>query len=152
MIMKLATALSERSDIQNKISEISVRLNNNAKVQDGDTPAENPIKLMEELDILLIRLEDLMAKINLTNSKTVYDGKTITELLARRDCLKKKIEVMRDFLNNASNRVNRMTRTEIKIISTVPVAEMQETLDCLSKELRQTDEQIQALNWTTELI
>lgn len=143
---------SERSDIQNKISEISVRLNNNAKVQDGDTPAENPIKLMEELDSLLIRLEDLMAKINLTNSKTVYDGKTITELLAHRDCLKKKIEIMRNFLNNASNRVNRMTRTEIKIISTVPVSEIQETLDCLSKELRQTDEKIQELNWTTELI
>lgn len=152
MIMKLATALSERSDIQNKISEISVRLNNNAKVQDGDTPAENPIKLMEELDSLLIRLEDLMAKINLTNSKTIYDGKTITELLARRDCLKKKIEVMRNFLNNASNRVNRMTRTEIKIISTVPVDEMQKNIDCLSKELRQTDEKIQELNWTTELI
>lgn len=152
MIMKLATALSERSDIQNKISEISVRLNNNAKVQDGDTPAENPIKLMEELDILLIRLEDLMAKINLTNSKTIYDGKTITELLAHRDCLKKKIEVMRNFLNNASNRVNRVTRTEIKIISTVPVDEIQETLDCLSKELRQTDEKIQELNWITELI
>lgn len=150
--MKLATALSERSDIQNKISEISVRLNNNAKVQDGDTPAENPIKLMEELDSLLIRLEDLMAKINLTNSKTVYDGKTITELLAHRDCLNKKIEIMRNFLNNASNRVNRMTRTEIKIISTVPVSEIQETLDCLSKELRQTDEKIQELNWTTELI
>ncbi|MCM1006380.1 MAG: DIP1984 family protein [Ruminococcus flavefaciens] len=150
--MKLATALSERSDIQNKISEISVRLNNNAKVQDGDTPTENPIKLIEELDSMLIRLEYLMAKINLTNSRTVYDGKTITELLARRDCLKKKIETIRNFLNNSSNRVNRMTRTEIKIISTVPVSEIQETLDCLSKELRQTDEKIQELNWTTELI
>lgn len=150
--MKLATALSERSDIQNKISELSIRLNNNAKVQDGDTPAESPIKLMEELDRLFIRLENLMTKINLTNSKTVYDGKTITELLAHRDCLKKKIEVMRTFLNNASNRVNRTTKTEIKIISTVTVSEIQETLDCLSKELRQTDEKIQELNWTTKLI
>lgn len=135
-----------------KISEISVRLNNNAKVQDGDTPAENPLKLIEELDGLLVRLETLMAKINLTNSKIVYNEKTITELLAHRDCLKKKIEVIRNFLNSASNRVNRMTRTEIKIISTVPVAEIQTTLDCLSKELRQTDEKIQELNWTSELI
>lgn len=150
--MKLATALSERSDIQNKISEISVRLNNNAKIQDGDTPAENPLKLIEELNGLLVRLENLMAKINLTNSKTIYNGKTITELLAYRDCLKKKIEIMRNFLNSASNKVNRMTRTEIKIISTVPVSEIQETLDCLSKNLRQTDEKIQELNWTTELI
>ncbi len=150
--MKLAAALSERSDIQSKISQISVRLNNNARVQEGDTPSENPVMLMDELDQMITRLENLMAKINLTNSKTVYNGKTITDLLAHRDCLKKKIEIMRSFLNNASNRVNRTTRTEIKIISTVPVAEIQENLDCLAKELRQTDEKIQELNWTTELI
>ena len=31
--MKLATALSERADLQRRISELSVRLNNNAKVE-----------------------------------------------------------------------------------------------------------------------
>ena len=35
--MKLATALSERSDIQKRLSELQERLNNNAKVQDGET-------------------------------------------------------------------------------------------------------------------
>lgn len=150
--MKLASALSERTDIQNRISELAIRLNNNAKVQDGDKPAEDPIVLMEELDRLLERLEELMARINLTNSRTVSDGKTITEILAKRDCLKKKIELTRNFLNNASNKVSRMTRTEIKIISTVSVSEMQTNLDELSKQLRITDEKIQELNWTTELI
>lgn len=33
--MKLATALAERSDIQNRINTISVRLDNNAKVQEA---------------------------------------------------------------------------------------------------------------------
>ncbi len=150
--MKLASALSERTDIQNRISELSVRLNNNAKVQDGDKPAEDPIVLLEELDRLLKRLEELMTRINLTNSRTVSDGKTITEILAKRDCLKKKIELMRNFLNIASNKVSRMTRTEIKIISTVSVSEIQTKLDELSKQLRITDEKIQELNWTTELI
>lgn len=150
--MKLASALSERTDIQNRISELAIRLNNNAKVQDGDKPAEDPVVLMEELDRLLKRLEELMARINLTNSRTVSDGKTITEILAKRDCLKKKIELTRNFLNNASNKVSRMTRTEIKIISTVSVSEMQTNLDELSKQLRITDEKIQELNWTTELI
>lgn len=150
--MKLASALSERTDIQNRISELSVRLNNNAKVQDGDKPAEDPIVLLEELDRLLKRLEELMTRINLTNSRTVSDGKTITEILAKRDCLKKKIELMRNFLNIASNKVSRMTRTEIKIFSTVSVSEIQTKLDELSKQLRITDEKIQELNWTTELI
>lgn len=150
--MKLASALSERTDIQNRISELSVRLNNNAKVQDGDKPAEDPIVLMGELDRLLKRLEELMARINLTNSRTVSDGRTITEILAHRDCLKKKIELTRSFLNTASNKVNRMTRTEIKIVGTVSVSEIQADLDELSKQLRITDEKIQELNWTTELI
>lgn len=150
--MKLATALAERSDIQNRINTISVRLDNNAKVQEGDVPAEDPKALMEELDRLIVRLEDLVARINLTNSGTVYEGKTITELLAHRDCLKKNVRVLRDFLNTASDRVTRMTRTEIKIVSTVPVTEIQKTVDGLAKELRTVDEKIQELNWTTELV
>lgn len=150
--MKLATALAERSDIQNRINTISVRLDNNAKVQEGDVPAEDPKALMEELDRLIVRLEDLVARINLTNSGTVYEGKTITKLLAHRDCLKKKVRVLRDFLNTASDRVTRMTRTEIKIVSTVPVTEIQKTVDGLAKELRTVDEKIQELNWTTELV
>ena len=150
--MKLATALAERSDIQNRINTISVRLDNNAKVQEGDVPAEDPKALMEELDRLIVRLEDLVARINLTNSGTVYEGKTITELLAHRDCLKNKLRVLRDFLNTASDRVTRMTRTEIKIVSTVPVTEIQKTVDGLAKELRTVDEKIQELNWTTELV
>ena len=150
--MKLATALAERSDIQNRINTISVRLDNNAKVQEGDVPAEDPKALVEELDRLIVRLEYLVARINLTNRGTVNEGKTITERLAHRDCLIKKIRVMRDFLDTASNRVTRMTRTEIKIVSTVPVSELQKTVDVLSKELRTVDEKIQELNWTTELV
>lgn len=150
--MKLATALSERSDIQNRINEIAVRLNNNSKVQEGDSPAENPTILMKELDRMIESLEFLMARINLTNSMTVQEGKTISDLLAHRDCLKKKIEIMRNFLNNASSRATRLTRTEIKIVSTVSVSEIQNDLDMLSKDLRRTDEKIQELNWTTELL
>ena len=33
-----------------------------------------------------------------------------------------------------------------------PVRELQKEVDLLSKELRETDETIQGLNWTTELI
>ena len=60
--MKLALALSERSDLQRKISELGQRLNNNAKVQDGEKPAENPEELLSELDSCITRLEELMAR------------------------------------------------------------------------------------------
>jgi len=150
--MKLATALSERADIQRRLTQLMSRLNNNAKTQEGEEPAEDPKQLLEELDSLLARLEWLMTRINLTNSRTVSDGKTVTELLARRDCLAKRVNVMRSFLDAASAKVDRYSQTEIKILSTVKVSVLQKQVDAASKDLRELDEQLQALNWTTELI
>ena len=149
--MKLATALSERAELQRKLSELGTRLGNNAKVQDGETPSEDPSALLAELDGALRRLEELMARINLTNSKTTSEGVTVTELIAKRDCLKKRLQYMRSFLDNASSRVDRYSKTEIRIVSTVDVAKLQKQVDGVSKELREVDEKIQELNWTTEL-
>ena len=59
---------------------------------------------------------------------------------------------MREFLDKASEKVTRYSKTEIKILSTVSVSELQKEVDRLSKELRETDEKIQEVNWTTELL
>ena len=150
--MKLATALSERAELQRKLSELGTRLNNNAKAQEGEAPSEDPEALLAELDGVLRRLEELMARINLTNSRTVAEGVTVTELLARRDCLKKRVQLLRGFLDTASSRVDRYSKTEIRVVSTVDVAALQKQLDAQSKLLRETDERLQELNWTTELI
>ena len=150
--MKLATALSERADLQKRISELSTRLNNNAKVQEGEKPAEEPKLLLEELNRDFVRLEELIARINHTNNVTEIDGKTLTDYIAKRDCLKQKISIMRSFLDRSSEKVARYSKTEIKIMSTIEVADIQKEVDALSKELRETDERIQELNWTTELI
>lgn len=150
--MKLATALTERADLQKRLSELQTRLNNNAKVQEGEHPAENPETLLAELDDILSKLEDLIARINRTNSVTKSGDSTLTELLAKRDCLKQRLIIMRGFLNNASQKVDRYSRAEIKIISTVSVTELQKQTDDVAKQLRLTDEKIQELNWTTELI
>ncbi|MBO4422619.1 MAG: DIP1984 family protein [Clostridia bacterium] len=150
--MKLATALSERADLQRRISELGTRLNNNAKVQEGESPSEDPAALLSELDADFIRLEELVSRINLTNNATKSGDKTLTELIAKRDCLRQRISVMRSFLDISSEKVNRYSKTEIKIISAVNVADLQKDVDRLSRQLRETDELIQGLNWTTELI
>lgn len=150
--MKLATALTERADLQTRLSELQTRLNNNAKVQEGEAPAENPEALLKELDEVLSRLEELVARINMTNSITKSDGSTLTELLAKRDCLKQRLTVMRSFLNNASQKIDRYSRAEIKIVSTVSVEKLQKQTDDVAKQLRLVDEKIQELNWTTELV
>ena len=150
--MKLANALSERADVQKRLQQLAVRMNNNAKVQEGQKPAEDPAALLKELDALCARMEKLVAAINLTNSRTVADGVTLTELLSRRDVLKQRMSILRSFLDTASSKIDRYSRSEIVIESTVSVAKLQKQVDALSKELRELDEKIHELNWTTDLI
>ncbi len=150
--MKLAEALKERADLNIKIAQLRSRLTNNALVQEGEKPAEEPSDLLAELDGAILRLEELMARINLTNAATKKDGKTITELIARRDVLKEKTAAYRDLISAASQTARRAMRTEIRILSAVDVRALQKTADALSKELRETDSKIQELNWTTELM
>lgn len=150
--MKLSEALSERSDIAKRIDRLYDRLVNNAKVQEGENPAEDPEALIAELNGLTERMTELVTRINLTNAATVSDGETVTALIARRDCMTKKINILRGFLDEASSTVSRGMRSEIKIKSTVNVREYQKLIDELSKELRTLDVRLQGLNFTTELL
>ena len=77
--MKLAEALQERADINRKIEQLKVRLNNNVLVQEGEKTAEDPDQLKQELDRSIERLAYLMARINKTNCETEIDGKTFLE-------------------------------------------------------------------------
>lgn len=150
--MKLAEALSLRADIQKRLSQLSYRLQNNAKVQEGETPAEDPAALLGELDTLSGELEELVTRINLTNAATQAEGKTLTELLSRRDALQQRSRILREFLDSASATVSRGMRSEIRILSTVDVRTLQKQSDALAKELRELDVMIQGINWTTELL
>lgn len=150
--MKLAEALIERADLQKRIEQLNVRLSNNARVQDGELPAENPVNLLAELDTCIARLEDLICRINLTNSNSIVEGKTLTAWIAHRDCLNKKTEILRNFLYTASQLGMRSGKNEIIIRSTISVEKIQKEVDLLAKELRETDTKIQAANWTTDLL
>ena len=150
--MKLAEALLEKADLQKRISQMAERLRNNAQVQEGEKPAEDPKELLTELASMTERLEELTAQINLTNSAVIVEGETLTRLLARRDAWRQHTKMLRDFLDSASYLANRARQSEIKILSTVPVAEMQKELDYRSKALRELDASIQAANWTQNLI
>ena len=150
--MKLANALSQRSELQTRMNQLISRLNNNAQVQEGEQPAEDPEELLKELDEGYARLEKLISAINRTNNSTRVDGgETLSDLLARRDCLKGRLSALRNFLDNASALVHRRTVSEIKVKSTVNVRVLQKQVDELAKQLRELDETIQEKNWTTEI-
>ena len=68
--MKLAEALQERADLVNNIERLRARIRNNAQVQEGEEPAENPKALIKELNSCIERFEYLAARINKTNNET----------------------------------------------------------------------------------
>lgn len=150
--MKIAEALILRADIQKRIAQLKTRLNNNAKVQENEEPAENPELLLTELENLISQLNDLIVKINRTNTLSKIDGISLVELIAKKDTLSQKAGILREFIEIASQKVNLYSMTEIKVFSTVNVSELQKKLDKLSKEIRETDTKLQQANWTIDLV
>ena len=150
--MKLAEALQERADLNRKIDQLRSRIQSNVLVQEGEKPNEDPKSLMKELDESLARLEFLMAAINRTNCQTVVEGKTLTQLIAKKDALKAKQSAYRDILYTASQNTQRARNTEIKIVTAIPVAQLQKKTDDLAKELRELENKLQSSNWLTDLL
>lgn len=150
--MKLAEALQERADLNRRIEQLRYRLSNNVLVQEGEKPAEDPAALLEELEGSLARLEWLIARINLTNCAVKVEGRSLTELIARRDVLSLRADAYRRLVEEASQNTHRATRTEIKILSAVDVPALQRQADDASRELRLLDNTLQATNWTADLM
>ena len=150
--MKLAEALILRADLQTRLEQLRSRLKDNALVQEGEHPAEDPAALLTELEENTAKLEALIARINLTNAAVQADGKTLTELLARREALTQHVSILHSLLDTAAKTVMRGSRMEVKIRSTVDVAALRKQADGLSEELRKLDTAIQSTNWTTDLI
>ena len=151
--MKLAEGLSIRKDLQTRIEQLKTRLVNNVKVQEGDEPAEQPQALMAELNGCLEQLEQMIYRINATNMATQNaGGKTLTQLMAEREVLGKRIQVMREAFDRATQSQDRYGRNEIKYVTTIDVPALRQQIDSRSQQLRKLDIEIQALNFATELL
>ena len=151
--MKLAEALILRADCQKRIAQLKSRLLVNAKVQEGDKLAETPQDLLTEFGRVSTELLDLIKRINKTNSATVFtDGGTISDALAQRDVLALQRTAYAELAQTAAISHGRFTRSEVKYVSTIKVAEIQKRADELAKSYRNLDARIQESNWQTELI
>jgi hypothetical protein len=151
--MRLAEALILRAAHQKKMATLKQRLIDNALVQEGVTPAENPEDLLKQLRGTCEEFESLVAKINATNSSTrLASGATITDGLARRDALRVLFAVYRDLAAAATPKQSTYTRSEIRFKSTVDVKSIQKHVDDYAKEQRELDTRIQEANWSTDLV
>lgn len=151
--MKLAEALILRADAQNRINSLRARLTRIARVQEGETPAEDPQELLSELNRTVDQLEDLIQSINRTNAvTTLADGQTLTDALAQRDMLALRRGVLDAIVNQAAAQAQRYSFSEIRMVATMSVPELQSQIDDLARQYRELDSQVQQLNWEVDLI
>jgi hypothetical protein len=149
--MKLAEALITRADTKTKLSQLRARMSANAKVQEGETPAENFEELLQEYNAVMAEQTKLIKRINRTNAETAMGDGTIADAIAERDSIKSQIGCYREAYNATAITENRYSRNEIKFVRCVNPLELQKQIDSLSKQYREIDTAIQALNWATEL-
>lgn len=151
--MKLAEALARRAELTERFHEVQRRAAESARVQEGDQPPEDPAAMIAEADRVADELERLIRRINATNLATeVEPGVSVTDALARRDVLRLRRRFRADLADAAVVSNERWTRSEIKMVATVDVAEMRRSADALAAELRALDTRLQEVNWTAELI
>jgi hypothetical protein len=151
--MKLAEALSVRSDMNRRLQELRERIIRNAKYQEGDTPSESPTELIIEYESLTDSYMNLVIHINQTNNTiTLCDGKNMVSALAERDTFKQKHSLYRALASEATPKQDRYSKKEIKFLSSVNVSDIQLKADSAAKSLRELDSQIQQANWNNDLI
>lgn len=152
--MKLAEALIERRDLQNKLLELKNLMLANTLVEEGNEPDIEVADLLQQSDQASKQLEELIVAITKRNQEILVtvEGSTCTlqSLLAKRGRLRQKYDLYTSLLE-ATRENRRFGRNEIRMVKTVSVKELTAKLDELAKSLRQTDALIQQTNWLEDL-
>ena len=151
--MKLAEALLIRSDMQKKLAQLKGRIRNNAKVQEGDTPSEDPNELIVSASQIISELTGLIERIHRTNAIAKTDkGQSMLTLLVERDTLEMRHKLLLDAIEAANSEADRYSHREIKWHVLVSVASLQKQADNIAMKLRQINIIIQSNNWQIDLI
>ena len=155
--MKLAEALAERAAAVRRVEKLRSRIVANARHQEGETPTEDAERLLADVGTVLDELETLIRRINRTNSVVAVEGQgTLTDALARRDVLRLRHAVITAAADAAAGRdqpgrMMRQLRSELAMLSALPVADLRAQADVLAREVRELDVRIQRTNWEADL-
>jgi hypothetical protein len=155
--MKLAEGLALRADAARRVEQLRARLVASARYQEGEEPPEDAAALLTEAGGVLDDLETLIRRINRTNAVAQIgaDG-TITDALARRDTLRLRHAVVTAAADAAAGPsqggYGRQLRSELKMLSALPVAQLHAQADEIARDLRELDVRIQRSNWEVDLL
>lgn len=151
--MKLAEALMLRADLQTRLQELRQRISNNAIVQEGEAPAENPQDLLNQVTRVTEQMADMVRKINRTNQAIEIEaGVTITDALATRDMWITRQSIYNQAAQAGTLNQYQYGQSQIKMQGTVDVPSVRQMADEAARSYRELDARIQALNWMVDLI
>ena len=151
--MKLAEALLIRSDMQKKLAQLKGRIKANVKVQEGDTPSEDPNELMIDASQIITELTALIERIHRTNAVAKTDkGQSMLTLLVERDTLELRHKLLLEAIEATQTEADRYSPREIKWHVMISVASLQKQADDIAMKLRKINIVIQANNWQIDLI
>lgn len=151
--MTLAEALLIRSDLQKNLAQLKARIANNAKVQEGDAPSENPNELIVSAQKLIRDLSALITRIHRTNAAAkIESGETMLSLLIERDELEMRHKLLIDAIDASRSETERYSAREIRWTATIATAPLQQQADDIAMQLRKLNILIQANNWQIQLL
>ncbi|MCE9556860.1 MAG: DIP1984 family protein [Planctomycetes bacterium] len=150
--MKLAEALLLRADMQKKLASLRERIGQNAVVQEGEAPHEDPDKLLHQAFGVLSDLQQLVAKVNAANmASKLPDGRALAVAIGERDTLVRQHALISAAIDASKKEPDRYSVREIKWVATLDVAKLQRQLEDLAKQIRELNALIQQANWGIDL-
>jgi hypothetical protein len=153
--MKIGDALQERAAAQRMIADLRGRIAATVTTNEDEAPIEDPTALLVESDAVADRLDELIRRINATNSVTPFpSGGTVTEALARRDVLSTKLATLEHAAKavGGERRMIRFGRTELRTTVQVDVPQLRLRVDRLAAERRELDAALQRISWEVDLV
>ncbi|MBR7839627.1 DIP1984 family protein [Actinospica durhamensis] len=156
--MKLGEALALRADASRRVQQLQARIVASARFQEGEEPAEDAEALLAEAGLALDELEQLITRINRTNAAAVIGSSgTITDALARRDALRLRHALVTAAADAAAGKNRqgapvRQLRSELKMLTALPVSQLRAEADAIARELRELDVRLQQANWEVSLL
>ncbi len=150
--MKLAEALLLRADMLKKLASLRERIAQNAVVQDGEKPYEDPTELLAQAAGVIAEQEKLVVQINATNiASRLSDGRTLAQAVAARNALAQRHSLLVASIAAVQKEPDRYSVREIKWKATLDVAKLQKQIEDLAKQIRELNAAIQQANWKVDL-
>ncbi len=151
--MKLGDAMGQRVECEARMLDLKKRLIRNARVQEGEQPAEDPQNLLDDVDRTALRLVELIQTIHRTACATVFDeNNSLADVITERDVLGRKRDLLIAVGDAATAGLEHLHRPEPHFVPAIQVGRIHRHVDQLSKRYREIDSRIQELSWRTDVL